>query len=109
MVPLKRRGWIDVSPTPFKQGGDGGRFSGIKTTTDKARATNARAIYVGGDNYDDNGCVWVQIGTSDEDLGIEDSEDGVAVVYMSLDDAAGLALELLSRVRKVKAQKDGKE
>lgn len=98
-----------MRPTPFKQGGDGGRYSGIKTTTDEARISEARAIYVGGDNCGDNGCVWVQIGTSCEDLGIEDRGDESAVVYMSLDDAAGLALELLSRVRKIKAERDGEE
>jgi hypothetical protein len=95
-----------MTPTPFKQGGDGGRYSGIVTVAADHRSTECRSLYVGGGSVIDNECIWIQIGSNCDDLGIVDPSPGKpgGVVYMSLEDAQGLALELLSRIRKVREE-----
>lgn len=97
-----------MTATPFIQGGDGGRYSGIVTNPGDARQSQSRTLYVGGNNDGDNGCVWLQIGTDCVDLGLVDpnpnEDDDISCVYMSLDDAQGLVIELLSRIRKIREE-----
>lgn len=99
-----------MRPTEFAKNPESNRYTGLVTNPCKERNILARTLYVGGGAMDD-GCIWLQIGSNDEDIGLEDPNpcggEDRPIVYMSIEDAQGLVIELLDHIRRTREEMEG--